>query len=269
MTELLLHSMAELAEIVLPSLEIAGARDVVEIGSEYGKMTEALLAYTAAAGGTLVSVDPAPSAPAASLFDAHAHARLVSARSMEALPALDADAYLVDGDHNWHTVFHECGMMWANSRRSRRPFLALFHDAGWPWGRRDLYYDPSTIPPGYLQPHTWKHGVTLDVPGVVDGGFRGEGQWACAVREGGPRNGVLTAIEDFVEGKEGNLVWAMVPVVFGLGILFDRAAPWSDALSEFLSPYHAHPLLERLERNRLECYLRVIEWQDRQRAQAA
>jgi hypothetical protein len=56
-----------------------------------------------------------------------------------------------------------------------------------------------------------------------------------------------------------------VPAVFGLGVLYDRHAPWTPALNEFLAPWHQNSLLATLERNRLECYLRVIEWQDRER----
>jgi SAM-dependent methyltransferase len=266
MGELLIHSLAEFDDLILGALDLAGAKRVVEIGSESGRMTERLLAYVSHVGGELIAIDPSPSAEAARRLDLHPRATLVRAPSLEVLREHPADAYLVDGDHNYYTVLHESAAMWDAARGDGRPLLAFYHDVGWPWARRDLYYDPGRIPAEYLKPHTWEHGVTLDDPGVVEGGFRGEGGWACALREGGPRNGVLTAIEDFVVGKEAGLAWAHLPAVFGLGVLFDRNAPFAAALTTWLEPFHQNPLLERLERNRLECYLRVIALQDQQHA---
>jgi len=261
--ELLLHSLSEFGEIVLAVLETAGARKVVEVGSEYGTMTRLLAAYVAERGGSLTAIDPAPSPEARALFEASPAAELIEKPSLEALEGLAADAYLVDGDHNYHTVLRESRLIWEATRRAGKPFLVFYHDVGWPWGRRDLYYDPERIPAADRRPFTWDHGVVPGESGVVEGGFRGEGGWACALTEGGPRNGVLTAIEDFVPGKEESLAWAAIPAVFGLGVLFERNAPWSKAVETLLVPYHQNPLLARLEQNRLECYLRVIEWQDR------
>jgi hypothetical protein len=91
------------------------------------------------------------------------------------------------------------------------------------------------------------------------------GHFAWALHEGGPRNGVLTAIEDFVsELHEAGrtLAFAELPAVFGLGVLFDQDAPWSEALGQHLLPYHANPLLRALEETRLASYLRVLDLQD-------
>jgi hypothetical protein len=164
---------------------------------------------------------------------------------------------------------NESRLAWEQFRRAGRPFLAIYHDVAWPCARRDQYYDPSRIPRPFLQPHTWDRGIVPGEPGTVAGGFRGEGHWACAIREGGPQNGVLTAIEDFVRGREHELSWGFVPAVFGLGVLFSTSAPWAELLTHLLLPYHDNPLLERLERNRLDCYLSVIAWQDRERSKNA
>jgi hypothetical protein len=269
MPNLLIHSMGEFAEIILPALGLAGAKEIVEVGVEDGTMTRQLLAALEQNGGRLTSIDPLPSEAAQALFAGKKHARLIQGLSLEEMPKLPADAYLIDGDHNYYTVLHESKLAWEQFQRRGKPFLAFYHDVGWPCARRDLYYAPERIPAEYLQPHVWDQGLTLDDPGTIEGGFRGEGSWACARNEGGPRNGVLTAIEDFVLDKEADLLWAYVPAVFGLGILFSSRAPWVEAMMSLLLPYHDHPLLERLERNRLECYLNVIAWQDRFHAQEA
>ncbi len=269
MADLLLHSMAEFSDIIFPALEIAGATRVVEVGAETGAMTDRLLDYVAQRGGTLTSIDPAPSDAASALFEGSPHARLVRATSLEAIPQLSADAWLIDGDHNYFTVLAESQAVWERAQASGMPFLVFYHDVGWPCARRDMYYAPERIPAEFRQPLSWDRGVIPGNPATIAGGFRGEGVFAVALHEGGARNGVLTAIEDFVADKGDRLLWAMVPAVFGLGVLFDAEAPWAEALTAHLLPHHQNPLLARLEENRLACYLRVIEWQDRAHAQAA
>jgi hypothetical protein len=108
--------------------------------------------------------------------------------------------------------------------------------------------------------------------GLLPGeGFRGHGAFAFALHEGGPRNGVLTAVDDFLAkslaaGRE--YAFAEIPAVFGLGVLFSRDAAWSQRLADVLLPFHNNPLLARLEHNRLRNYLKVIEMQDQAAAAA-
>lgn len=265
MADLLIHSMAELEDLLLPALSIAGVRDVVEVGVEGGTMTERLLELTAEAGGTLTCIDPKPNRRIAARIASAPHAHLADDTSLNVIPRLEADAWIVDGDHNWWTVYQESLAIWERTRATGRSFLVFYHDVGWPWARRDLYYAPDQIPREFVHPYTFDKGVTLDNPGVVAGGFEGKGGWACALREGGPRNGVLTAVEDFVLGREEGLLWAQVPAVFGLGVLFDRDAPWAEELGALLQPWHMNPIMARLERNRLENYLRVLALQEQMR----
>jgi len=262
MPDLLIHSMAEFSDIIFPALEIAQAKNLVEVGAEYGTMTLNLIEFTKQKGGELVSIDPCPSPEAEELFHSTEHARLVVDLSLNVLDRYDADAYLIDGDHNYYTVFHELELSWKKSRGAGRPYLAFLHDVGWPCARRDQYCNPDQIPEEYRHAHSWDKGITLDNPDLIDGGFRGEGGWAAALKEGGPQNGVLTAIEDFAQDKDEQLFWARIPAVFGLGVLFDRNAPWTEEMVALLGPLNDHPLLATLERNRLQCYLRVIEMQD-------
>jgi hypothetical protein len=103
--------------------------------------------------------------------------------------------------------------------------------------------------------------VTLGSARVVAGGFRSEGRFAAALESGGPANGVRTAVDDFLRAHE-ELRLAVVPCIFGLGVLYPASAPWAERLSGFLAPYDGNPLLERLEQNRLALYLKVLELQD-------
>jgi hypothetical protein len=269
MSGLLIHSISEFSELVLGVLELAGARHVVEIGAEYGGMSERMAEQLALREGRLTSIDPSPKPEFLAWAAGNAHVDHVAKPSLEAIPTLgDVDAWVIDGDHNYYTVLHElCGAA-ALSKRDGKPFLAVLHDVAWPCARRDFYYAPDRIPPEWRWPYSFDGGVLLDDPGIHDGrGFRGAGHFAWALREGGPRNGVLTAVEDFRKASQADdrqLAWAFVPAVFGLGILFDAGAPWAADVAQLVLPYHDNRLLASLERNRLLNYLAVIDWQDRQ-----
>lgn len=264
MADLLIHSMSEFQPIIAGALQIADVANIVEIGAEFGGTTPLLAARAAEAGGTLVSIDPAPKQEFLDWTAANPHVRHLAAPSLDVIDdCRDVDAWFIDGDHNWYTVFHELKAIDAVCGRDGKPLLVFLHDVAWPCARRDSYYAPERIPAEFRQPYDFNGGA---VPGrgdlLLGGGFRGMGQFAWAVREGGERNGVLTAVEDFMTVAGRELAFALVPAVFGLGILFDHHAPWSEALGRFVLPWHRNSLIASLEQNRLANYLRVIEMQD-------
>jgi hypothetical protein len=267
MTDLLIHSMTEFSSLILQVIGRAGARRVAEIGAEFGGMSQRLADHCASVGGTLTSIDPAPKPEFVAWAANSPHVTHQAATSLEAMPSLSGiDAWMIDGDHNYYTVFNELRLADEACRRDGKPLLAVLHDVGWPCARRDMYYAPATIPPEHRHPHSHDAGVTLDHAGVLPGrGMRGMGAFAWALHEGGPRNGVLTAIEDFIalaQTDDRLLLYAEIPAVFGLGVLFDANAEWAEDVAGMLLPYHANELIASLERNRLRNYLTVIEWQD-------
>ena len=269
MADLLIHSLSEFAWLALPCLEAAGARHIVEIGAEFGGMSQHLAEYCAAHQGRLTSIDPSPKPEFLQWVADHPHVTHIAAPSLEALPQLaGVDGFIIDGDHNYYTVARELALALDLCRRDGKPLLAFVHDVGWPCARRDQYYHPEAIPPAHRHPHSFAAGITLEDNGHHIGrGFRGGGHWAPALTAGGPRNGVLSAVEDFLAAAAADgvaLAYAHVPAVFGLGVIFDAAAPFAESLALQLAPWHDNPLLATLELNRLRNYLAVIEWQDGQ-----
>jgi Methyltransferase domain len=264
---LLLHSLTEHQELILTALDVAGARRVIEVGSEFGGFTSALAEWAAQRGGTSAAVEPFPAAPIRRLDAESETFTLVEGRSPDALRDVPAaDAYVLDGDHTYWTVLAELRTIAELAGDGPHP-LVFLHDVGWPSGRRDQYYAPDTLPADAVHPHTWTEGVAPGVEGVVDrGGWRGEGSFALALHEGGPRNGVLTAVEDYRAESPVELVYAQVPSVFGLGVLYPRSAPYAAALATLLAPWDGNRHLDRLEQNRLALFLRVIALQDEKRA---
>jgi hypothetical protein len=194
------------------------------------------------------------------------HVHHILRPSLEAFDDLgQVDAWLIDGDHNWYTVFNELKQIEALNRRDGKPMLAFLHDIAWPSGRRDMYHAPLQIPAKHRHAYDFEGGVFPGKNAPTWGrGFRGMGEFAWAKHEGGPCNGVRTAIDDFLaetkaEGRE--YAFCEVPAVFGLGIMFSADAPWSAQVAALLMPYHRNRLLASLERNRLANYLQVLEWE--------
>lgn len=210
--------------IIRPCFELAGVKKVVEIGAQNGYMTKKLAEYAVRNDGLAVSVDPFP------LFDYKKmqedfspHFKMYGEMSLQALPKLGSfDAILIDGDHNWYTVYNELRLV-KQFCGDKLPLIFL-HDVSWPYARRDLYYNPDTIPAEYRHSYAKK--------GIVSGQSElsssdGINFHLCnALDEGTPRNGVLTAIEDFI-AENKNLSFHLIDCVCGLGFIYEKgsAAP--------------------------------------------
>ncbi|HEY6416308.1 MAG TPA: class I SAM-dependent methyltransferase, partial [Acidimicrobiales bacterium] len=226
-------------DVIAPVIEAVNARRIVEIGALRGETTTRMLERLGA-GSELHVIDPAPQ------FDPAEHERAFPGQyhfhlgtSLDVLPGLPAaDIVLIDGDHNWYTVHHELRLLAESARRERAPLPVLvLHDVGWPYGRRDLYYAPDRIPPEFRQRHR-RAGMR---PGrselVGNGGMNRDME--NADHEGGPRNGVMTAVEDFVGEHPEPLRVVVVPIFYGLAIVAEHRVV--AAHPELLS------LLDRLE----------------------
>ncbi len=264
---LIQYSLENFRELILQILELAGARRIVEVGSEYGAFTPALHDYARSRGGGLVSIEPSPKPQAIEFVRAHEsdpHFAFEPRTSLEALPDLaPADVYVIDGDHNYFTVLAELEVIARQLRASSHPLLVLEHDVCWPCGRRDAYYAPERIPEPSRRPHAYRT-VTLGERGLVDHGFGDPSSVAFALEEGGAANGVRTAIEDFL-ATNPELRFLVVPAFLGLGILYSADAPWAERLEALVRPLAESPLVERLEHNRLRLLLDVLRSQAAER----
>ena len=225
--------------LIEPALKHLQPRRICEIGVEKGIFTDRLLAWGQENGCVYVGIDPAPERVAADrIQDPHAAPEgagtnhLLTARSLDVLPTLDrCDVYFLDGDHNYHTVRHE--LEWIGrppTRRAEEAAPVIFaHDVSWPFARRDMYHQPAAIPPEECHPYSENLGVSMETEELIEGGLRAPGQYSIARHAGGPRNGVLTAIEDFLAGESGRGWRAIiVPIAYGLAILYqpdDGALP--------------------------------------------
>jgi hypothetical protein len=240
-------SLLTLAELIVPCLDATGARSVVEVGAYAGDLTRLLVDRAAAGGGRVQAIDPDPRRSLVELAERRPELELIRETSHEALRHIaPPDAAIIDGDHNYFTVREELRLIAEKAPGTDLPLL-IFHDVAWPHARRDDYYDPDMTPEEHRHPIQEGGGLFPGVPGTRPGGlpFR-----YAASREGGPRNGVLTAVEDFVD-ERGGLDLAIVPAFFGLGVVWHEDAPWATAVAQVLEHWDRNPLLERLEANRV------------------
>jgi hypothetical protein len=240
-------SLINASEILFPCLHAAGAKSVAEVGAYAGDLTAELIRWADGAGARVIAIDPTPEPQLVELAERRDDIELIRETSHDALRHLALpDAVIIDGDHNYYTVREELRLIGEKGPGSDLPLL-MFHDVGWPHARRDTYFAPERIPEEDRQPLAGPAGLFPGKPGLVDGALPFH---FAAQREGGARNGVLTAIEDFMNDREG-LRLATVPVFFGFGVLWHTEAPWADTVAEVVEPWDRNPLLDRLEANRV------------------
>jgi len=207
---------------IAPVLSASGARKVVEIGALRGENTIQILDHLGPEGELHV-IDPVPD------FDPAEHEQQFPGRyffhealSLDVLPGLEPmDAALIDGDHNWWTVYNECRLLAENALAAGRfmPVMIL-HDVGWPYGRRDLYYDPSNVPEEHRQPYDHLGMRPGQSKLAKHGGLNPT--MANALDEGGERNGVMTGLDDFVKEHPKPIRQVVLPFYFGLAMIAEE-----------------------------------------------
>ncbi|MDQ0874569.1 hypothetical protein QFZ77_003228 [Paenibacillus sp. V4I3] len=213
--------------LIQPIFNMIRPKVIVEIGCADGLNTANLLRYCEATDSKLICIDPAPMFNVQKANEAYGDRfEFIRDLSLTALKTIKhCDVVLIDGDHNWYTVFHELKMIDAMERFP----LVFEHDIEWPYGRRDMYYNPASIPEAYRKPYS-SLGVLPGVKEVVPGGVNHRHN--NALYEHGEKNGVLTAIEDFLADTKRNIQLHRVSSHFGLGVLLEVATEADELLNK-------------------------------------
>lgn len=209
--------------VIRPLLECVHARTIGEIGVARGATTVKLLAYAQEVHGTIHAIDPEPQLQEATLSE-EMRKHLVMHReiSLSALLHIEpCDAILIDGDHNWYTVYNELLTLEKLSRESGKFPMVFLHDINWPYGRRDCYWNPELIPEAYRLPYARK-GI---VPGknVLQENHGFNPHVYHALYESAVQCGIRTAIDDFLMQTRLPLKFIAIPGFHGLGILVPQA----------------------------------------------
>lgn len=236
---------------ILPIIEAVKPQRIMEIGAEAGENTKNILDYCRTAGCEVDIIDPAPKSELHDVLqEFEGIYSYYPLKGLEAIPlAPRPDLVLMDGDHNWYTVYHElAALIPAGDPETDIP-VVLFHDVAWPYGRRDMYYNSSDIPEAFLKPHA-RMGM---VPGHSE--LRTDGMnsgFANAATEGGPMNGVLTAVEDFIAAAPDAYSFWTLPFFNGFGVLVPKSKVTPALLNLIESFYSTDGLLEACRALELE-----------------
>lgn len=195
-------------------------KSICEIGARTGTSTDILLRLPITSH---TIVDPCIDDDLQAKYAGDSRVHVLRANSLDALApggrihgTAPFDCILIDGDHNWYTVFNELRLIREGSVLRPGGFVFL-HDVDWPYGRRDLYYQPDTIPPEFRHPFAQKGIIRGQSALAESGGFNPT--YMNALQEGGPRNGVLTAIEDFLALHQNEYRFFRIRYQWGLGVL--------------------------------------------------
>lgn len=195
-----------------------------EIGASRGRTADEMLALPSA---SFTIIDPCFDLDLVAKYSGDARVEVRKGTSLDILPLLLSafDCILIDGDHNWYTVYHELALIRAHDLLKRGGMIFL-HDVGWPYARRDLYYRPDTIPADFRLPYERK-GIVRGRSQLVES--QGQNcEYNNATKEGGERNGVLTAVEDFIAEHPRDYHFCIVHLQWGLGILQYRQQKFSE-----------------------------------------
>jgi hypothetical protein len=200
--------------IIKPYIVGSGYQRVCEIGASFGKNTDKLLEIDSL---VIDTIDPCLDADLRKKYRGNKRVKVHKGISLDLLQRVSGqfDCILIDGDHNWHTVYNELKII--EERGLIKPGGTIFfHDVCWPYGRRDMYYQPELIPKEFTHPYK-QEGIVYGQSDLHDSGINSE--YFNAAYEGGERNGVLTAIEDFLKESRGGYKFFYHEEEHGLGIL--------------------------------------------------
>lgn len=207
--------------VIQPLLTALGRGPIIEIGAATGETTSKLLELACRHNLALHTIDPAPEFDTVELehrFGQHFHFHRERSHDVLRDIGLPAAA-IIDGDHNWYTVHGELSLLDRLAAEQNGPFpLVILHDVEWPYARRDMYYDPESIPEQWRKPWA-RRGIVRGDPGLAENGEGENAQYANALEEGGLRNGVLTAVEDFIAEQAEPLELRIVQGKCGIGVL--------------------------------------------------
>jgi GT2 family glycosyltransferase/glycosyltransferase involved in cell wall biosynthesis len=256
--------MAFWTDLLEPLIGALGPRRILEIGSDRGTTTSALLDYARSHDAVVHAIDPKPNFDVEELKQAYGDLFVFhAALSLEVLPSLEPiDFALIDGDHNWYTVLNELRLLEQRAvEEEARPPLVALHDIDWPYGRRDVYYDPSNIPPDKRRPFE-RRPIHPDSDELVDEGINGH--LANATTPAPRHSGVRGAIDDFLEESEQSWKLFEVPGQHGLGVLVAKVVlEQSERLNELLEDTSEGEFLiaraKTLERDRIDAEIRRVK----------
>jgi methyltransferase family protein len=204
--------------LIKPYIIESRYHNLCEIGASYGLSTDKFLEIDSV---VITVIDPCLDLDLCEKYRDNKKIRVHRGASIDVLQKITEtfDCIFIDGDHNWYTVYNELKTI-DGKGLIREGGAIFFHDVCWPYGRRDMYYQPDLIPEEFRRPY--RKGGIVRGQSELSGSLGINNHLYNAVYEGGARNGVLTAIEDFLKDNGDKYLFFCFEQEFGLGVLLRR-----------------------------------------------
>jgi hypothetical protein len=206
-------------------------RHIALVGARDPALAQCMLHAAMQAGATLHVIARAPGEGLLALRGIGRDACVLhDATIPDALKLIPVPAFCwVDADRNWHTTRTALRALDAQAQRLGRAFpVTIVEGTGWPHGRRDGYDDPAAIPAEACQPHERAGLLPGQRAPAGSAGLYAEGYHASSCDE--PGNGVLTAVEDFLDGRMAALRFEKLPGFGGRVVIAPRTGDGSAML---------------------------------------
>jgi len=125
-----------------------------------------------------------------------------------------SELYIIDGDHNYQTVSSELQIIAQNNECK----CIILHDTGWPAAYRNFYYDRCQL---VVEEELDSNNLLSPFENNIGRGVLFTSHFSS--HEGGERNGVRCAVENFLETSIRTWVVWTIPSILGLTILIDSS----------------------------------------------
>ena len=140
-------------------------------------------------------------------------------KSLNVLPNLKSfDAIFIDDDPNWYTVYNELKLIKKNNNSFPLVFIC---NNKYPYKRRDAYTNPNDIPKQYINECSNELPIIFEENGQTRNIMIND-NFCHALYEDTPKNGVLTAIEDFLN-ENSSLKLLEINSLEGICLIYEHS----------------------------------------------
>jgi len=182
--------------------------------------------------------------------------RVVRLATGQPLPPDGADVWLLRPDPNHRST---ADLLESVEGVAGGRGVMLLHSVGWPTATRDCYPDPARLPADAVHPHTAiDPAVRAEARGADAVGRPTAGGPAWAIRDGGPGNGVATALDDYLARHPDRCARRM-PVGSGLAVVWPDGDAAVRAVVDDRATWCGDDVLEAVDVQRRALMVRIAE----------
>lgn len=221
------------------------SKNIILIGFKSEKLIQFILNYVKINSGNVIVIDPRPQISIDDIImDNSVNFTLYNENSLKKLDDFqDYDAIFIDGNPNWYTVYNELNIVEKNCKKFPLIFVC---NSSFPHERRDTYYYFDCIPFNYQHVHSKNLVIFQDIHDkskritIKDDDYH-------AIYQNSQKNGVLTAIEDYIKTTTLNVDKTLVDSETGIQLVYFKNHPLFERFLKLENTNKFHNLYVRNE----------------------